>query len=308
MPDPHGAPGGLSRTPTGPFGGVSNRPARESVPPLRLLPLDRGDQLGDQPEERHDASRRSLPSLASTLRPGAVRARRPQPSGRLAAVGSRALERLRSRFSSLVAELGRVDGGDLADRGDATILRRLAADLQGLAETLVHLGDLVESSGPARPSLAGPITIASAGVVLEAVVSEATTFHDGAVPRFVVDAGSDDRVAAPTATLMRILRTLVRNAIDAAGPDGEVVLTSVAYDDAVEIEVADSGRGLSGHARAWLFEPGFSTKTDGEGLALAAAGCLADRLGGAIDVINCPDGGTAFILRLPRPSAIPRAA
>jgi signal transduction histidine kinase len=304
MPDPLAAPGGLSRTPLSPVGGLPHAAARDSAPPLRLLPLDGSDQA----DEHADVGGRSLPSLASTLRPGAVRARKPHPSGRLAAVGSRALERLRSRFSKLSAELGRLDGGGLSDRGDAAILRRLAADLQGLAETLVHLGDLVESSAPLPAAAAAPVTTASAGMVLEAVVSEAAAFHDGAVPRFVVDAGGDDRVAAPTATLVRILRTLVRNAIDAAGPEGEVVLTSVAYDDAVEIEVADSGRGLSGHARAWLFEPGFSTKTDGEGLALAAAGCLADRLGGGIDVINCPDGGTAFILRLPRPSAIPRAA
>jgi len=218
------------------------------------------------------------------------------------------VERLRGRFSRVVDELGQLDGCRLAAEGGASVLRRLAGDLEGLAETLIHLGDLVETPPPPS-SAAGrcPMTACPAEM-LEAVVAEAKTGLDGALHRIVVDASGGDTVAAPSGTLARTLRTLVRNAIDAAGPRGEVVLTCVAYDDAVEIEVADSGRGLSGHARAWLFEPGFSTKTDGEGLALAAACCLAERLGGGIDVINCPDGGTAFILRLPRPSARQRAA
>jgi C4-dicarboxylate-specific signal transduction histidine kinase len=35
-------------------------------------------------------------------------------------------------------------------------------------------------------------------------------------------------------------------------------------------------------------------------VALAAARQLTGQLGGSIDAINCPEGGTAFTLRLPR--------
>ena len=87
-----------------------------------------------------------------------------------------------------------------------------------------------------------------------------------------------------------------------------MVITSVEYADAIEIEVADSGTGLSNNTKSRLFEPGFSTKPDGTGLALASARVLVEQLGGALDAINCPDGGTAFTLRVPHGKAMRQAA
>lgn len=272
----------------------------------RLIPL--AERPLGHPHLASETPHRRLPLLASTRRQGVGRPSRPQPPGRLADVIRRAVDRLRGRFARLSAELGQLDGGGLAAEREASSLRRMAIEMERLSQTLGHLGDLVE---PARSLVAPTLHCemsASPADVLGAVVAEARTYHEGRLPNIVVDADCHDSVAAPSGALLRILRTLLRNAIEAAGSRGEVVLTSVGYDDAVEIEVADSGHGLSGHARAWLFEPGFSTKTDGEGLALAAAGCLAERFGGGIDVIDCPDGGTAFILRLPRPAARQRAA
>lgn len=265
----------------------------ERARPLRIAPVG-------QDEGRRHGSGRALPPVSATRRPIAVRPVRPSSPSRLADVARRALERLRGRLSKVVADIGQLDASVLADRGDAVAIRRLASEVGDLAATLAHLGDLVDTAAPSRSGMCGGSADIFPGTVLEGVLSEVKSSRDTVLPTIILDADDDGAVAVPPSTLTRILRTLVNNAIDAAGPRGEVVLTSVTYEDAVEIEVADSGQGLSGHARAWLFEPGFSTKSDGEGLALAAAYRLAEGLGGGIDVFNCPDGGTAFILRLPR--------
>jgi len=146
--------------------------------------------------------------------------------------------------------------------------------------------------------------------VLEGLVGDAIREgreRGSALPTFLIDV-DDGLLHADPAMIRSVLRTLVTNAIEAAGPSGEVVLTSVRYADALEIEVADSGTGLTNHAKAWLFEPGFTTKPAGTGIALAAARVLVDELGGSIEAVNCPEGGTAFTIRLPIPQGLRMAA
>ena len=104
---------------------------------------------------------------------------------------------------------------------------------------------------------------------------------------------------------------LVRRAFTAAAhaaepsdapPIREVLVTSVDLGDAIEIEVADSGPWLAEPARAWLAAP--SSRRDAApehvGLALAAAVAAAERIGGTLTATNCPEGGVAVTLRLPR--------
>ena len=119
------------------------------------------------------------------------------------------------------------------------------------------------------------------------------------VPLVTLDVPEGHAVHADPALVRRVLETLLVNAVEAAGGRGEVVVTSVEYADAIEIEVADTGPGPATHTRAWLFEPGFTTKAEGSGVALAAASSLVDQLGGTIDATDCPDGGSAFTIRLP---------
>ena len=68
----------------------------------------------------------------------------------------------------------------------------------------------------------------------------------------------------------------------------------------IELEVADSGPGISEETRRRVFEPFFSTKPGGTGLGLAVVWRAAEAHGGEVHVLNCPEGGAAFTLRIPR--------
>ena len=81
-----------------------------------------------------------------------------------------------------------------------------------------------------------------------------------------------------------------------------MVVTSVQYADALEIEVADSGTGLTNHAKAWLFEPGFTTKPAGEGTGLGLSlsyDIVVKQHGGDLSVESEPGRFTAFKISLP---------
>ncbi len=115
-----------------------------------------------------------------------------------------------------------------------------------------------------------------------------------------IDMPSPVRLRADREMLRRAVLNLCLNAVDAM-PDGGV-LTVAAYQTptGVELEVGDTGPGLSDEARRRAFEPFFSTKSHGTGLGLAIVGRIAEVHGGSCISQNCPDRGAAFTLRLPQ--------
>jgi signal transduction histidine kinase len=93
------------------------------------------------------------------------------------------------------------------------------------------------------------------------------------------------------------VRALLRNAIDAVGCQGTIVLSLVRENGPVMIHVADSGPGLSDLARSHAFDPYFSGREAGRGLGLGL--CRAFRIAklhrGEITVAGGPAGCVATI-------------
>ena len=95
---------------------------------------------------------------------------------------------------------------------------------------------------------------------------------------------------------------LVRNAIEAMSPGGQLRVATVAEPGFARLEIADTGAGISSEALAKLFEPFFTTKPNGTGLGLALVREILHEHGGTITVTSTPEEGTCFTLRLPRRS------
>ena len=72
------------------------------------------------------------------------------------------------------------------------------------------------------------------------------------------------------------IRVLVRNAVEAIGCQGTIVVSIVCNGDDVKIHVADSGPGLSDEARTHAFDPYYSGREAGRGLGLGL--CRAYRI------------------------------
>ena len=105
--------------------------------------------------------------------------------------------------------------------------------------------------------------------------------------------------------LGRILCNLVVNAGDALADDGTVALrTRSGVDErgrTVELAVRDNGRGMSGETLSRVWEPYFTTKTNGRGtgLGLPTVRTIVERRGGKIVVASQPGMGTEFTIILP---------
>ncbi|HTQ40941.1 MAG TPA: HAMP domain-containing sensor histidine kinase [Pirellulales bacterium] len=99
--------------------------------------------------------------------------------------------------------------------------------------------------------------------------------------------------------LRRCVLNLTRNALDAMPESGTLVITSYSGPQGFELEIADSGPGLSDEVRHHMAEPFFTTKSNGTGLGLAIVSYIAEVHGGDLTARNCPEGGAAFTLRIP---------
>jgi PAS domain S-box-containing protein len=131
----------------------------------------------------------------------------------------------------------------------------------------------------------------------------------------VTDLGEDlPAVRARGAQLSQIVMNLVANASDAIGDhDGVVRVTirraaigqveaiekALAAGDYVQLEVSDTGCGMSPETQARIFDPFFTTKFSGRGLGLAVVHGIVRSLRGAIEVASEPGKGTTFQVLLP---------
>jgi PAS domain S-box-containing protein len=115
-----------------------------------------------------------------------------------------------------------------------------------------------------------------------------------------VELDGDTMIAASPASLREALTNLVFNAVDALPQGGVIRLGARRRGGGVEVEVSDSGVGMSPDVQRRIFEPFFTTKGDrGTGVGLSMVFAIVQRYGGRIDVQSAPGRGTTFWLRFP---------
>ena len=115
------------------------------------------------------------------------------------------------------------------------------------------------------------------------------------------DGVDDVEVYADAGQLQRALLNLLLNAAEACDCGGRVRLSvREVGDEAVQIEVADSGAGIGPEVMDRIFNPFFTTKDTGTGLGLAIVHRIVESHGGTIRAGNDPGGGAVFSIRLPK--------
>lgn len=105
--------------------------------------------------------------------------------------------------------------------------------------------------------------------------------------------------------LGQVINNLLSNAVKFT-EEGEVVLRlSVPEGTVLQIEVRDSGIGMSAEQQATIFQPfsqadrSITRKFGGTGLGLALCARITEAMGGSIAVRSEPDGGSSFVVRVP---------
>ena len=99
--------------------------------------------------------------------------------------------------------------------------------------------------------------------------------------------------------LRQAILNLVWNAVDATGPDGRIVVKTNSDDGEIQIAVHDNGHGVPPELREKIFQPFFTTKSEGTGLGLQSVRGIMDIIGGSVTLTDSPMGGACFQITFP---------
>ena len=99
----------------------------------------------------------------------------------------------------------------------------------------------------------------------------------------------------------QVLTNLILNAVQATEDRGVITIKTKCSGEMCEIEVADTGSGISQEIQPHIFDPFFTTKRTGEGtgLGLSVSLGIVERHGGQLLVESEEGAGTIFTIRLP---------
>jgi len=100
--------------------------------------------------------------------------------------------------------------------------------------------------------------------------------------------------------LKQAFYNIVRNALQSM-QSGGILRVGTSYDDhSVGISFADNGCGLATENAGRIFDPYFTTKTEGSGIGLFIVSRIVRAHGGEIAIETAPSRGLTFGIRLPR--------
>jgi len=113
------------------------------------------------------------------------------------------------------------------------------------------------------------------------------------------------RVVGDPVAFRRILENLIANAVDSLqSKPGRVTISTQVVDrdgdlPAIQVTVADTGRGIPADETARIFDDFYTTKEGGTGLGLSIVRRLVMDLHGTLNVESAPGRGTRIIIAIP---------
>lgn len=186
------------------------------------------------------------------------------------------------------------------DRGDALrVVVRNCQRIHGI------LRDLMQFARPPRPSP----TCIQAVDLMTGVRDDLAAFAEERLVRFeIVFPPPDLMVEADGKQIRHAVAAVVRNAIEASGPDGWVRLGCEPMSSAVGFVIEDGGPGLAEDVAEHAFDPFYSGRSAGRGrgLGLPTAWRLARENGGELRYEPVAGSPTRFVVVVPRAASAGR--
>ena len=141
---------------------------------------------------------------------------------------------------------------------------------------------------------------------LEEVASQYTSVVEEVNLRLIIDAPSDlPALLVDVEHTGRVLHNLLDNAMQYTPEGGEIVITARRQEEFIEIQVQDTGSGISAEHLPYIFERFYradqsrSRATGGAGLGLTIVKQLVEAQGGQISACSQAGQGTTISFSLP---------
>ena len=205
----------------------------------------------------------------------------------------------------LIAGNGELAGKALAEPQADLVFAREALETMTRAamnggETVKRLLTFASSHEEADAELVRLKTVLDEVAQLTAAYWRDDAQSEGRPISMLVEADEDAAILGWETGLQEALITLVLNSVDALPRGGEIRMSAHRVHDQVQLQVTDSGEGMTPEVQARIFEPFFTTKgARGTGLGLAQVFGIVERHQGRVEVDSAPGRGTTVRLILP---------
>ncbi len=176
-----------------------------------------------------------------------------------------------------------------------------------ILDEIARLDDIIKNLlNFARPVSPRPTEIALSRLVEDALGLLTDTARGRGVSLHFENHLRDDRVLLDGDQIKQVLLNIALNGIEASPVGGRLnVNAREAADPAfIEIELADTGSGVSDEVADKLYNPFFTTKPEGTGMGLSISRKIAESHGGRIYHRSVPGSGTSFFIELPRKTLV----
>lgn len=285
---------------------ANNEPLPDEQPePLRLFRgepaeevdlsqlLDAWQTATSRLEGTHALLREEVARLSSELERKNQELARKNRLADLGEMASHVAHEVRNNLTPVTLYLSLLRRRLVGDGPGLEVLQKVEAGFTALEATV---NDLLSFSAHRQPQW-GTFLV---GELVEEVCESLTPQFEAQAVEIEIDIPPNTSLTADRELIRRAVLNLALNALDVMPQGGDLVVTSYDGPGGFELEVADSGPGLSDEQQKRLFEPFYSTKETGTGLGLSVVAHVAEAHGGSVTAINCPEGGAAFTLKIPR--------
>ncbi|MGG4774685.1 PAS domain-containing sensor histidine kinase [Alcaligenaceae bacterium 429] len=172
-------------------------------------------------------------------------------------------------------------------------LEKAAAQAERAGKIISRIREFVKRSEPRRQAV--PIT---------QIIDNAVSFADIDARKRRIEIAVElpehlPMVLADPILIEQVLLNLLKNGVEAMeGSDYHILHVNISlYDQMLEVAVIDRGYGLKNPER--LFEPFYSTKSEGLGMGLNICRTIIESHHGRLWAVENPEGGTIFRFSLP---------
>jgi two-component system sensor kinase FixL len=187
----------------------------------------------------------------------------------------------------------------LADDGPSALASAREA-LEAAGQEALRAGAIVRrlrefiSRGDLDRSVVSPRDIADQACSINASEMGANNIS------WTIDIARDlDSVIIDRVQIQQVMVNLVRNAIEAIGRDGRILISARREGGMVRFRIADNGPGVARETQDRLFEPFATTKPSGMGIGLSICRAIVEGHGGTLWFEPAPDGGALFQFTVP---------
>ncbi len=100
--------------------------------------------------------------------------------------------------------------------------------------------------------------------------------------------------------LKQVFINLIKNAMDAIGEEGEIMISAREFNDKLQIQIIDNGSGITDEELEKIGSPFFTTKKNGTGLGLTICNRIVKKHKGSLSIQSNKGKGTNITLTFPK--------